>query len=554
MNSNDHDTDLLEQAPEPDVRDAHRFSLIWLIPIVAAVIGLVLAVKTLSERGPTITIDFASAEGLEAGKTRIKYKDVEVGRLETIQLDQDLSQVKVTASMVPEIAPYLTGSTRFWVVRARVAAGEVSGLGTLFSGSHIAMDPGKPGEEVRHFKGLETPPVVSMDTAGSYFKLRAERLGSLNPGAPVYFRQIKVGQVVSYQMPPDGKAVEVRIFIQAPHDERVNQNTRFWNASGMDLKVDTTGVRINTESLMALLDGGIAFETPANFVSGGPVDPQRHVFTLYESYDRIGENIYANRFYFVAVFDGSVRGLSVGAPVEFRGIKVGEVVDVRLEFNAKKASFRIPVLCYAEPERIDILGGAPGNSKEVLARLVKKGLRAQLRTGVLLTGQRYVNLSIHADAKPEELHYGAGYPELPTVPEPVQEITTSLASLLDRLERLPIEQIGNDMRDTVKHAKQLVGSQDLKAAVGALNDTLVQLQLFAAQLNQDIGPEASAVLVQSRKALSAAEKTLNADSPMAYELSQTLKELAKAARAVGALAEVLEQHPQALIFGKGTSP
>lgn len=553
MNSPDPENNLMEQAPEPEVRPSHRFSLIWLVPIVAVMIGLVLAVKTITERGPTITIELASAEGLLAGTTKIKYKDVEVGQLENIQLESDLSHVNITARMVPEIAPYLTESTRFWVVRARVAAGEISGLGTLFAGAHIAMDPGKPGEARRLFKGLEVPPPVSMDAPGGYFRLRANKLGSLVVGSPVYYRQIKVGQVVSYQMQADGKAIDIRIFVQSPHDERVNQNTRFWNASGLDLKVDTTGIRINTESLVALLDGGIAFETPANLIAGGPVDPQKHVFTLYQSHDQIGEPVYAQRIYFVAFFDGSVRGLNVGAPVEFRGIKIGEVVDIKLEFNPNDVTFRLPVLCYVEPGRIDIVGKRETDDRTILAELVQKGLRAQLRTGVLLTGQLYVNLSIYPNAEQAKLGYVGNVPELPTVPEPVQGITSSLANLLDRFERLPIEQIGSDLEATLKHTRQLVSSKDLNAAIAGLNQTVNQLQQFSGRLNATIGPQVSEVLAQIRQALQAAEKTLNAESPFTSELNQTLKELARAARAVAALADMLEQNPQALIYGKGTS-
>ncbi|MGD9189178.1 MAG: MlaD family protein, partial [Desulfobacteraceae bacterium] len=343
MSTDARKSDMAVDAAQPDLRPRRRVSLIWLVPIVAAMIGIVLAVKVISEKGPTITIDFASAEGLQAGKTKIKYKDVEVGRLASIQLVEDLSRVKITAGMVPEIAPYLTEDTRFWIVRARVTAGEVTGLGTLFSGVYIAMDPGKKGESQRQFVGLEKPPVVKMDSAGSYFNLRAEKLGSLNPGSPVYYRQIKVGQVVSFQLKEGGAAIDIRVFISAPHDESVNQNTRFWNASGLDFTMGTSGVRIKTESILTLLEGGIAFETPANKVDGGPVDSDRHVFILYDNYDQIDEPVYTRRVYFVAYFDETVRGLNIGAPVEFRGIKIGEVVDVNLEFNMRDVTFRIPV-------------------------------------------------------------------------------------------------------------------------------------------------------------------------------------------------------------------
>jgi paraquat-inducible protein B len=558
MTNGAREPDLREDVPQPDVRLPRRIGLIWLVPIVAAVIGVILAVKVISEKGPTITIDFASAEGLTAGKTKIKYKDVEVGRIQGIQLVGDLSRVKITASMVPEIEPYLTGTTRFWIVRARVAAGEVSGLGTLFSGAYVAMDPGQEGENKRNFVGLEEPPVVKMDSAGTYFHLRAEKLGSLNLGSPVYFRQIKVGQVAGYQMQPKGGAIDIRIFVQSPHDERVNQNTRFWNASGLDFAMDTNGVRVKTESILTLLDGGVAFETPANMVSGGPVDNDKHVFVLYDNYDQIDEPVYTRRVYFMAYFDETVRGLNVGAPVEFRGIKIGEVVDVNLEFNMRDVTFRIPVLCYIEPERIKVISENVASEDELLAELVRKGLRAQLRTGVILTGQLYVNLSIYPDAKPEKLRYVYGYPELPTVPEPVTEIASSLMHILSRLEKLPFEKIGADLSATVHHANRLMGSEDLTAAVGALRVSLDQLQQFIAELNTRIAPGFSEAIEQSRlamksgqQALSAAEKLLSEDSPFGHQLSETLKDLARAAHAIGALADMLERNPQALIYGKG---
>lgn len=556
----------MEDIPSPKVKASRRLSLIWLVPLVAALVGMGLAISAYMKKGPTITLDFTSAEGLEAGKTRIKYKDVEVGRVNTIQLNERLSHVTVTASMIPEIEPYLNASTRFWVVRARIGAGEVSGLGTLFSGVYIGMDPGRAGEEERHFTGLESPPVVTLDTPGTHFKLRAAKLGSIDIGAPVYFRQIKVGQVVHYDMEPGGNAVNVKVFIRAPHNEWVNQNSRFWNASGLDITLDPNGVRINTESVLTLLEGGIAFETPASLGSGGPVDPETHVFTLFASHDQINEPTFARKFYFLAYFDGTVRGLTVGAPVEFRGIKVGEVIDLRLKFNADDASFRIPVLCAIEPDRIELEGedvdfGA-GSEAEIamMAKLVRKGLRAQLRTGVLLTGQLYVNLDIYPDAEPARMGKVGDYPTLPTVPEPVQEIAASLTNLLDRLEKLPIEKIGRDLEDTVHHAKKLMGSKDLADAVVALNKSLEQLQRFTARLNHDVTPRVSSLLEQSRKAmasgqgaLSAAEKALNADAPITHELSQTLKEVARAARAVSALADLLERNPQALIYGKGDS-
>lgn len=556
----------LKNIPSPRIKTTKRITLIWLIPVVAALVGAGLAIRAYMEKGPTITITFASADGIEAGKTRIKYKDVEIGRVESIALNKELSHVEVTACMVPEMERYLTASTRFWVVRARIGAGEVSGLGTLLSGAYIAMEPGHEGKEVQRFAGLETPPVVTLDTPGTYYKLRAAKLGSIDIGASVYFRQIKVGQVVHYQMSPNGKAVSVKIFIRSPHDERVNQNTRFWNASGFDVTVDTNGVRVNTESLVTMIEGGIAFETPTNLGSGGPVDADKHIFNLFSAYDQIHEPIYNRKLHFISYFDGTVRGLHVGAPVEFRGIKIGEVLDLKLQYNPNNVSFRIPVLCAIEPDRIELKGEDVGNGGgredelAMLDKLVGKGLRAQLRTGVILTGQLYINLDIHPDAKKSKLGRSGEYPVIPSVPEPVQEIAASLSNILHRLENLPVEQIGKDLEATVNHARKLVGSNDLPGAVASLKKSLEQLEQFTAKLNTETTPQLSALLEQSRKtmasgqgALTAAQKALDADAPLTYELSQTLKELARAARAVSDLADLLERNPQVLIYGKGES-
>jgi paraquat-inducible protein B len=565
--SSDGDNSLdLESIPSPQVKASRRLGLIWLVPVVAGLIAIGLAFQAYMAKGPTITIEFASAEGLEAGKTRIKYKDVEVGRVESIQLDRNLGHVFITACMVPEIESHLTTTTRFWVVRARIGTSEVSGLGTLFSGVHIAMEPGGSGEEKSHFVGLEKPPVVTLDTAGTYYKLRAAKMGSIDIGAPVYFRQIKVGQVVHYEMEPLGGAVKVNVFIRSPHDERVNQNTRFWNASGLDVTVDPNGVRIDTQSILTLLQGGVAFETPTRLGAGGPVDADKHIFTLFASHDQVAEPSFRRKVYFLAYFDGTIRGLAKGAPVEFRGIKIGEVIDLKLQFNTDDDSFRIPVLCAIEPDRIEPIGGDTNLDTDqsadagMMARLVAKGLRAQLRSGVLLTGQLYINLDIHPDAESATLGYAGEYPILPTVPEPVQEIAARLTDFLNRLEKLPIEQIGKDLGQAVHHAKQLLSTQELVEAVVSLNQSMGQLKKFTAGLNSDLSPRLSELLEQSHHAvvkgqgaLSVAEKMLSGEAPLTHELNQTLQELTRAARALSSLAEFLERNPQSLIYGKGDS-
>ncbi len=515
------------EAPEAVVAAKRGFPIVWLVPLVAVIIGGWLAYKALSEKGPTITISFNTAEGLEAGKTKIKYKDVEVGEVETITLSKDLSHVVVTAELVKGSERYLTENTRFWVVRARVAAGQVTGLGTLFSGAYIGMDPVKGEKSKRRFTGLEIPPIVTTDLPGRHFLLRGDRLGSLDIGTPVYFRQIKVGEVVSYQLDEDGEAVSIKVFIHAPHDQRVRENTRFWNAGGFDISVDATGIKVDTESFVSMMIGGVAFDTPTDLEPGNPVE-EGHTFRLYKNRQSIYEKKYTLKRYYILHFKGSVKGLSRGAPVEFRGIKIGEVMDVKLEFHEEELEPKIPVLIEIEPERIAFVGEQSMDPNKHIEGLVKKGFRAQLKTGNLLTGQLLVEVDFHPEAPAEEIIYAGKYPELPTVPTPLEQVTTRLAQIVDKLEKVPFEKIGKE-----------------------LHETLHQTQLLAKNLNADLAPMVSGALEQTQKTLAAVESVMSSDSAVQHELKRALAELANAARSLSDLADYLERHPESLIYGKG---
>jgi paraquat-inducible protein B len=509
------------------------FSIVWLVPLVAALIGGWLVYKAFSEKGPTITITFETAEGLEAGKTKIKYKDVEVGQVESITLSKDLSHVIVTAEMNKGAKKYLSENTRFWVVRARVAAGGVSGLGTIFSGAYIGIDPGKPGKPTRSFKGLEIPPVITTGLPGAHYMLKAETLGSLDIGSPVYYRKIKVGQVVAYELEKDGTAVDIKIFIHAPHHEAVHQNTRFWNASGLDVSLDASGIKVNTESFVTMMVGGIAFDTPTNLEAGSPA-PENQTFRLFESREKSLEVAHVQKRPWVLYFEGSVRGLSVGAPVDFRGIEIGRVIDIALEFDWEKLDFRIPVLVEIEPERIDWVGRQTMDRRQGMEFLVEKGLRAQLKQGSLITGKLYIALDMYPDAPPAKIVWGEPYAQLPTIPTPMEEITRNVTKIVEKFEKIPLEEIGNDLRDTMAH----------------LNKTTEQLQKLVQNLDASVVPAANATLEQTQKTLIKVDRLLNADSPTGHELKRALGELADAARNISILVDYLERHPESLVFGK----
>src|SRR5258706_5861970 len=258
----------------------HRISLVWLVPIVAIGAASWLGYRALAERGTVIEITLRSAEGLEAGKTKMKHRDIELGTVEAITPSPDLSSVTVGARMNGHAKPHLVAGTRFWVVRPRLSLEGVSGLNALISGSYIEMDPGK-GKPARHFVGLEDPPVVSADVPGTSFVLHTQRFGSISAGAPVSYHGIKVGEILGYQLSDSNGRATVRVFVRAPHDKLVHDGTRFWNSSGISVAVGSEGVKIRSESIEAILAGGISFDVPQGGNPGAIAKPLSD-FTLYD--------------------------------------------------------------------------------------------------------------------------------------------------------------------------------------------------------------------------------------------------------------------------------
>ena len=525
--------------PAAIVETRNGISIVWLIPLVALLVGAWLAYKAWSETGPTITISFKTAAGLEAGKTKIKYKNVEIGQIRSIELSDDLSHVIVTAELVRNAKHYLIQSTRFWVVRARIAAGEVSGLSTLLSGAYIGIDPGKEGDNARHFVGLETPPAMTDNAPGSHFSLRADNLSSLDVGSPIYYRMIKVGQVIGYRFAQDGQSVEIDLFINSPHDKEVNSNTRFWNASGLEMSLDANGVHVSTESLVTVMMGGIAFETPIKLGKAEPVTKD-HEFVLFKNREAIMRESHTLKTEYVLHFSGSVRGLSLGAPVEFRGIPVGEVTDINIEFNAESNEVMIPVTIEFVPESI-IFKGVPNqiefirsHDKTVMNNFVKRGMRAQLKTGNYMTGQLFVDLDFIPDAPTASINWEKTPPVFPTTPTPFEEISTTLASLIKKLKKLPLEKIGSQFQETVI----------------TLTSTMQKTEQLVKTLNTSVTPAITATLDQTQKTLSTLEQTVQSDSSTQHDLQDVFDELSKAARSIRIMADYLERHPEALIHGK----
>ena len=528
-----------------------RPSIVWLIPLVALVIGAWLAYKTYAEQGPRVEIQFNSAAGLQAGKTKVKFKDVDVGEVIAIDVSPDLKSILVTAQLKYGSSAYLTTDTRFWVERPRVSASRVSGLETLLSGPYIAIDPVTEGKSARRFLGLEEPPLFTTSEAGKRFLLRSPTLGSLNIGSPVYYRQIQVGQVAGHQLETDGGSVNIEIFVSSPYDRLVYTNTRFWNASGLDFSISTAGVTVDTQSLLSVLIGGISFDTPDTIDGERTAAAVGEVLALYPSREQAHAKTYAHKDRYLLYFKGSVSGLAVGAAVRLRGIAIGRVLDIQLIFNVDDYDFQIPVLVEVEPERIGV-SGDPGRIEQaaVVERLVANGLRGQLKSDNLLTGALYVDLDFHPNAPPERPARHGDYVVLPTVPAPLEALTTKATSVLEKLDRLPIEQLGRDLAQAAAGANALINSRELQGAVAEMQAALAAVRKSAERLDGELAPQLSEALRATSTTMKYAGDIVALNSPLYIKLERMLAEVGAAARSVRLMADYLERHPEALLKGK----
>jgi len=525
--------------PQAQVAGKRRssFSLVWIVPLIAVLIGAWLAWKTISEKGPTFVIHFKTAEGLEAGKTKIKYKSVDVGIVESIELSRDRSTVLVNARLEKYAESYLVADSRFWVVRARITGATVQGLGTLLSGAYIGMDVGKSKQATRIFTGLEDQPIVTADVPGRHFVLKSPVLGSFSLGSPVYFRKIAVGEVESYELDKDGKGVTIRIFVRAPHDQYVSTATRFWEASGVDVKLDASGVSVETESLAAIVIGGIAFQTRGDATAEPAAEDAEFRLFRNRAAALAHRDVVTTPFAFV--FKESLRGLSVGAPVDFRGIVVGEITDIRPLY----ADGQVYMVAFADvyPERMAgrQIGGSARERlgltrQQSVDLLVKDGLRAQLRTGSLITGQLYIALDFFKDSAPAQVAWNDKPPRFPTVEGALTGIEENIAQITKKIAALPIEAIGNDT----------------KRVLETLDATLKTIDVAVKQIDAKVTPELRDSLVDLRRTLAEVDRVLAQDSPLQDELRSALREVSRAAASLRVLTDYLEQHPDSVIRGK----
>jgi paraquat-inducible protein B len=514
-----------------------RISWIWLVPLIAAVIGLSLVVKAWLHAGPTVTISFESADGIEVGQTKVRYKDVVIGSVKGIKVAPDRSKVIVKAELNREGAEYITRKgTRFWVVRPRLGASGVSGLGTLLSGAYIGVDVGKSsgGAEqaaIYDFKGLEKPPEITSDRPGTRFALSASDLGSLEIGSPIYYRHINVGRVIGYDLDANGKAVNIQIFVDAPNDKFVTPDTRFWDVSGINMSLNADGVTINTGSVASIVSGGVAFAS-ANDHDTAPAKADT-VFVLNHSEKTALAEPDGPAFPVNMEFKQSVRGLKVGAPIDFHGLELGSVADIDLEFDPAAKRFYVLVKTLLYPYRfgsvyhklIEANGQGSQAKHSLLKPLIEHGLRAQMRSGNLLTGQQYIALDFFPDAAPVNFDDSQTPAFIPTVTGSFDRLQQQLSNIVGKIDAIPFEGISQDLRGSLKSLTAMING-----------------------LNTRVTPAAASSFKAAQNSLNRLNQLLGSDAPT-DNLEQTLHELNNAAKSLRALADYLQTHPATLLRG-----
>lgn len=543
-------------------RRSRRVPVIWVIPLLAIAIGVWLAWDTLSREGPTIKVTFDSAEGLQAGQSQLKYRDIVLGTVKSLDLTPDHSHVVATIATTRQAEPLLTSQTVFWVVKPRLFAGNISGLDTLLSGSYVGMLPESGhGTAQRTFIGREDPPIIAATEQGHTFQLKATRLGSISLGSPVFFRDLTVGQVLGWDIGEMARSVTLRVFVRAPYDRYVTDETRFWNASGVSVKLGATGVEVQLESLRALLLGGVAFSTPDDKAEAA-MTAQDHVFPLFADQQAADAASYSRKIRAVSYFPGSVRGLAAGSDVTMHGLVVGHVTSVRIMYDAARDAIVAPVEYQVEPERIVGVGKQVfATMREAVEAVLNRGLRAHLETASLITGQQMIALDFEHNAAPAPLTMDGEDFVVPTTEGGgFTGLQASATALLDKVNDIPFKAIGDNLNGILHAGNTMANGQQMQQALTDLSATLVSVKGLMTQLDSDAGP----ALKQLPQIATSLEKTLatvnklalsinsgyGGDTQFNRDLERLLIQTNDAVRSFRALADLLARHPEALVKGR----
>ncbi|QDH16025.1 PqiB family protein [Oecophyllibacter saccharovorans] len=541
------------KAPEAVIRPT-RFSILWVIPVLAILISGWLAWQHFANTGPRIVIAFDTADGIVPGQTEVKLKAVDLGVVKDVTLSPNMSHVLVTVQMNARSAPLMTTHGRFWVVRPRINGASITGLDTLFTGAYIAFDPGPPGgERTDHFIGLENPPGIRSDQPGAIYWLVSPELDSLGPGSPVFYRDLNVGEVVGYTMPPGGVGpILLQVFVRAPYDHYLRADSRFWNVSGIQVGFGPGGLAVRLQSLQALFSGGVAFgePTPLFGVPSPPAKPNT-VFRLYASHTEADNTAYRQRLRVATYVDSSVGGLTKGSRVTMFGLQVGVVTGVHMDLGPDgRQPPRVRVDMVIEPGRV-LQDDTDSTSKDyaLLADFVHHGLHASVQNVSFLTGESMIALAFTHNGKPGHMTWQDGVAIVPSEPGGMDGVLQSVSSIANKISEMPLTQIGNHLNELLEHSDQRVKSPQVTQAIAALRGSLVALNRLLDNADDHLPKLMNAL----DSTLASARVLLNSyggDSDFHHDLQALVIQLTQLARSMRLTANYIDHHPSALLVGR----
>lgn len=532
-----------------------RFSVLWVIPIVALVISASLAWRHFAAQGPVIVISFDTADGIVPGQTEVKNKAVNLGVVQGVTLSADMSRADVTVQMKAESARYLTEHSRFWVVRPRINGTSITGLDTLLSGAYIALDPGPVSEKFQdHFKGLETPPGVRSDQPGSTFWLVSPTLESLGSGSTVFFRDLPVGEVLGFTMPPGGAGpILLQVFVRKPYDRYLKSDSRFWNVSGIQIGFGPGGLKVHLQSLQSLLSGGVAFGRPQELRGSSMADDAvpNSVFRLYSSKEDADNTRYHQKFRVAIYTDTSVGNLTEGSKVTMFGLQVGVVTGVHLQLENKQHGPRVRVDMELEPGRVaaEERNGGKKQPATVMNDFITSGMKASVQNVSFLTGEAMVVLSFTHNSKPGELVEENGVVILPSEPGGMDGILQSVSSIADKISNMPLTEMGENINNLMAHTDERVRSPEVTRSMIALRGSLQALNRLLDHADDDLPAlvhKVQETLEQARLLL----KTYGGDEDFSRNLKQLIVRLSDMSRSLRLTTDYIDHHPSALIVGR----
>ncbi len=537
------------------MRRRRRIPLIWLVPVLTGLIAAWLAWDTYSKRGPTIVISFDAAAGLAAGQSQLKFKDVTMGTVKSIAVAPDLTKVLVTIETTHEARPLLNDRTIFWIVKPQLFAGNISGLDTLLSGSYVGMLPSaEGGKPQREFVGRRDPPILTTEVPGTTFILDTRRLRSISLGSPIFYRDIEVGTVLGWDLGDMARTVAIHAFIRAPFDKYVHDDSTFWNASGISVKLAGTGIDVQMESVRALLMGGIAFESKPG--TGAPVSTAGHRFQLYADREAARSAGFAQHLQLVSNFRGSVAGLDVGADVTLHGLKIGEVTEVGLKFDPKLNRIVAPVHYRIDAGRIGDIAAVRGMPPGTIAEeMVKRGFRAVLQAPSLIAPGKIVAIEQVPDAPPDELRREGDVFIVPSSEGGgFDSITRSASELLSKINRIDFDGIGVSVANFAKGLDSKINGPEIKSILADTQDTLRKIDAGvgpAMAKLPEIANQLQAALNQITRLASSINTGYGGDSRLNRDIENLVRQFTETARSVRALSDLLTRNPEALIKGRG---